>query len=113
MAPTPANHDKHEQQIVREYGSYGAIIGGALGLIVGVVVTGPRFSQQPASITVSMLFACTVGGALVGYIAARIARYFAKGPYGPPLLDNETENDLSDHAPTEGDSADTSASNGD
>lgn len=72
MTPTP-NAQTHGAQRMREYASYGSILGGALGIIAGVIVSGPHFSEWSAVTSVGLILACGAGGALIGYLAPSMA----------------------------------------
>lgn len=100
MSSAPTN-ERHEKRVVREYGSYGAIVGGALGLIVGVTVSGPHFSEWPASTLASVMLACACGGLIVGYIASKLASSSTAGDdnAGSALFDSSSDHSC---APSEG-----------
>ena len=70
------NHAKDEtpgQRILNRFGSYGFIGGLALGLIVGVLISGPHFHIWPTETSVLVIFGSAVVGGLIGFIAPSYA----------------------------------------
>lgn len=73
MTFTPKPEETHGQRTLREYQSYGSILGGALGAIAGIVVSGPHFSEWSVVTSSGVILACCGGCAFIGYLAPTLA----------------------------------------
>lgn len=58
---------------LNSYATYGMLGGLFLGLIVGVVVSGPHFSEWPALRSLSVIFGSGIAGSFLGYILSGLA----------------------------------------
>jgi len=65
--------------LLHSYAIYGLMGGLCLGLVVGVVVSGPHFSEWPVSRALLVIFGSGFGGSLFGYILAGLAVGFVAG----------------------------------
>lgn len=61
------------QAAARKYGGYGLFGGVALGLLVGILISGPHFDEWSASASLAIVLACAAGGALMGWLCLGIA----------------------------------------
>ncbi len=61
------------QAATRKYGGYGLFGRIALGLVVGVLVSGPHFDDWPALTSLALVLACAAVGALLGWVSLGIA----------------------------------------
>lgn len=68
MSPSGAQ----DKKTVREYREYGAIVGGALGTIVAIIAMGPNLAIWAFATDLRVFFCCTVGGIVMGYLAASL-----------------------------------------
>jgi hypothetical protein len=55
------------QRTVKIYRVYGLLGGAALGLVFGVLISGPQFYHWPVVASLSVISACAAGGALFGW----------------------------------------------
>lgn len=67
------------QRVMSQFRIYGALLGGLLGVVVGLLVSGPHFFEWPVSDSLRMIGACLAGGAAVGYLAGSLAPQSAAG----------------------------------
>jgi hypothetical protein len=92
-------------QVVRRYQTYGLLGGIALGLLTGILVSGPHFSEWPVSRSLSLILCCVAGGALAGWaLLAMAAGSLAGGLASDPahLQDDDPSNDERRHQPGAG-----------
>lgn len=68
MSPSGAQ----DKKTVREYREYGAMVGGALGTIVAIIAMGPNLAIWAFATDLRVFFCCTVGGIVMGYLAASL-----------------------------------------
>ena len=61
------------QATARKYGSYSLFGGVALGLIAGVLISGPHLDEWPALASLALVLACAAAGALIGWLFLGIA----------------------------------------
>lgn len=61
------------QNLVNRYSTYGLLGGTFFGLLVGVLVSGPRFALWPAVQSVAVIFGSGFVGGLLGYILPGMA----------------------------------------
>lgn len=61
------------QIAARKYGGYGLFGGVALGLIAGVLISGPHFKEWTAVVSLALVVACAAAGALIGWLFLGIA----------------------------------------
>ena len=67
------------QKILNKYTVYGLIAGLFIGLITGILVSGPNFSVWPVSTSLLVIAGSGVGGALLGFILPGLAVGFTAG----------------------------------
>ena len=78
-----AKTESYGQSVLRRFESHGLWIGLGLGLLTGVLVSGPNFREWAAQTSFWVTFACTLGGGVIGYFAGTIAAAsLAQGPGG-------------------------------
>jgi hypothetical protein len=71
----------NERTVVKKYEGYGLIAGVGVGLLLGVMYSGPHFHDWPAGASLLAIFGSGVAGAVVGYLAVVIAvSSTARGP---------------------------------
>jgi hypothetical protein len=68
-----ANNETTGQDILNRFGSYGFIGGLALGLIAGVLISGPNFYTWPAKTSILVIFGSAAIGGLIGFFAPSYA----------------------------------------
>ena len=61
------------QKISSKYQSYGMFGGLGVGLIAGVLISGPNFKVWPLTSIILVILGCTLGAGMLGYIAVPIA----------------------------------------
>lgn len=61
------------QAAARKYGGYGLFGGVALGLIAGVLISGPHFGEWSVLASLALVLACAAAGALIGWLFLGIA----------------------------------------
>ena len=61
------------QTKLNSYATYGMLGGLFLGLIVGVVASGPHFSEWPALRSLSVVLGSGIAGSILGYILSGLA----------------------------------------
>lgn len=76
------------QQTVNEFGSYGLIGGIALGLIAGILISGPNFNIWPPLTSVMVTLGCAVAGGVIGFFASAIAA--GAEAAGPKMHDEDS-----------------------
>lgn len=59
--------------VVRKYERYGLLGGLAVGLFIGVLISGPHFYEWPAGLSLAVIFGCAAGSAGIGWLAPAIA----------------------------------------
>ena len=75
--------ESYGQSVLRRFESHGFWIGLGLGLVVGVLVSGPNFHKWAAQTISWVMLTCTIGGGVIGYFAGTIAAAsLAQGPGG-------------------------------
>lgn len=67
------NISKEANEVISKYKGYGLWGGLPLGLLLGVLISGPYFHTWPLSVTAWVLLGFTVGGGIIGYCADHIA----------------------------------------
>jgi hypothetical protein len=72
MSKVP-NGVTHGQATVRKYGVYGLMCGLTLGLLAGVLISGPYFHEWPLLRITLVTAACAIGGAAIGFFAGALA----------------------------------------
>ena len=61
------------QKVLNKYTSYGLIVGLFVGLIAGIFISGPNFSEWPISSSLLAIAGSGVVGALLGFILPGLA----------------------------------------
>lgn len=74
----------HPPALLLRYRTSGAWLGGGLGLLAGVVASGPHFIDWTGGEILQVVGACCAGGTLVGYLAGRLLAGSAAQPAGTP-----------------------------
>jgi hypothetical protein len=69
------------EQIPHQYRTYGLMGGVALGLVSGVLVSGPHFLEWPVSRSLVLILCFVAGGALIGWTFLAIAIGFLGGGF--------------------------------
>lgn len=69
-------------RVLRRFESYGFWTGLGLGLLAGVLVSGPSFQEWAVSTSLLVTAACTIGGGIIGALAAPIGAGSAGGGPG-------------------------------
>src|SRR3954468_12276166 len=65
--------EQPKRSVVDRYEGYGLLAGAGIGLLLGVMYSGPHFRDWPASMS-SFVIVCTgAAGAAIGYFAVWIA----------------------------------------
>jgi NhaP-type Na+/H+ or K+/H+ antiporter len=59
--PSPA------QITIKRYKAYGLVGGAAFGVLIGLLLSGPRFYEWPLLLTLAVIAACTIVGVLMGW----------------------------------------------
>ena len=72
MSTGPENQAQRSL-VLRRYKGYGRLGGGALGSIVGVMISGPHFLEWAAVSSLGVIVGGGVLGALLGWLAVGIA----------------------------------------
>ena len=62
-----------KQPVLRRYEGYGLLGGLGLGLLVGVLISGPHFHEWPAMMSLAVIFGGAAIGAAIGRLAVGIA----------------------------------------
>lgn len=106
-----ASEDQHGKKVVREYRGYGAMGGGALGLMVAVVAIGPNLALWSASTDLVVVLSCAIGGAVFGCLVASLAKFFSRG--GGDALSCSTEGGFDARDASKGSVDETGASSWD
>jgi hypothetical protein len=57
----------HAQHTIKRYQGYGLVGGAAFGVLMGLLLSGPRFYEWPVPLTLVVVAACTAFGSLVGW----------------------------------------------
>ena len=86
------------QKAVNKYDSYGFIGGIALGLIAGILISGPNFNAWPPLTSILVTLGGVVGGGVIGFFASAIA--LGAQASGPDISEKEstTERDASEES---------------
>ncbi len=63
----------------QSYGFWGGLI---LGLVVGVLISGPKFRDWPLSTLLMVIAACGIAGAAIGFFAGPMAMGSTAGASG-------------------------------
>ena len=67
--------------VVKKYEGYGLVAGVGVGLLLGVMYSGPHFHDWPAGASLLAILGSGAAGAIVGYLAVAIAvGSTARGP---------------------------------
>ena len=67
------------QKALNKYATYGLIAGLFIGLVTGILISGPNFSVWPVSSSFLAIAGSGVGGALLGFILSGLALGFTAG----------------------------------
>lgn len=59
--------------MLQRYKGYGLLVGLALGLLVGVLVSGPHFYEWSVAASLAVICGCAAGGAFIGWVALALA----------------------------------------
>ena len=68
-----AKNETTGKNILNRFGSYGFIGGLALGLIAGVLISGPNFYTWPAKTSILVILGSAIIGGLIGFFAPSYA----------------------------------------
>lgn len=83
-----SDHGKSE---MRSYAQRGLFVGAFMGLLVGVLVAGPRFYDWAVTQSVLVMFGAALVGAVVGRLAAALALSFMFGGAAAEESDEESQ----------------------
>lgn len=83
------------EPITRQYRTYGLMGGLAMGLLSGVLVSGPHFQEWPVSRSLVLILCFVAGGALIGWTLLAIAVGFMGGGFssGPEHFQDDDKLD--------------------
>ena len=76
-------NQQSSRAVVKKYEGYGLLAGTGIGLLLGVMYSGPHFLDWPASKSFFVILGASAAGAVIGYLAAWIAAGSAAGGFGP------------------------------
>lgn len=74
--------EQSTRSVVKKYEGYGLFGGVGIGLLLGVMYSGPHFYDWPASKSLFVTLGAGAAGAVIGYLAAWIAAGSAAGGFG-------------------------------
>lgn len=63
------------QLVVRKYQGYGLFAGASLGIVIGILLSGPHFFEWSAGESLEVILGCAAIGAWVGWIAPASASW--------------------------------------